>query len=132
MDYEAERAVRFCAEAFLDPEAVKRGEFTPIGSLEEWREKIDGDIIQECWRQYSAIRVAYDPVSYPLSQEDLEAIDDVIKKKAADPARSLRFLRLFGVRRLSNYLLHSADRLFPSVTPTSTPSEPSPDTSAPS
>lgn len=127
LDYESERAARFCAEAFLDPDAVKRGEFAPIGTLEEWREKIDEDVIQECWRQYVAVRMAYDPVSQPLSSTDLEEIETILKKKAEDPARSLRFLRLYGVRRLSNYLLHSADRLFPSVTPTSSDSPSSPD-----
>lgn len=127
LDYEAERAARFCAEAFLDPDAVKRGEYTPIGTLEEWLEKIDDDVIQECWRQYVAVRVAYDPVSQPLSSTDLEEIEAIIKKKAEDPGLSLRFLRLYGVRRLSNYLLHSADRLFPSPIPTSSDSPSSPD-----
>lgn len=130
LEYEAERAAQTCADAFLDPEHVKRDEYVPIGTLADWR-GLDREVIAECWRQYSAVRVAYDPVSVALGDDELEAIEDAIKKKAEDPDRSLRLLRLYGVRRLSSYLLHSADRLFPSPTPTSSPSLASEDGSAP-
>jgi len=130
LEYEAERAAQFCADAFLDPEFVKKEEYVPIAPLADWR-NLDRDVLGECWRQYAAVRVAYDPVSVPLGDEELEAIEEAIKKKAEDPARSLALLRLYGVRRLSSYLLHSADRLFPSPTPKSIAGESSPGTSEP-
>lgn len=130
MEYEAERAAQFCADAFLDPESVKKEEYAPIGTLADWR-NLDREVLAECWRQYAAVRVAYDPVSLVLGDDEIEAIEDAIKKKAEDPARSLALLRLYGVRRLSSYLLHSADRLFPSPTPKSSAGESSADTSGP-
>ena len=126
LDYEAERAARTLAEAVLDPESCARGDFMPIADVADWRE-LDRNITGEVWRVYMGIVAAYDPISQPLSKEEIDAIEFAIKKKAEDPAHSLRYLRILGVARLSSYLLHTADRLFPSATPTSSPSESAPD-----
>lgn len=80
MEYEAERAAQFCADAFLDPESVKKEEYAPIGTLADWR-NLDREVLAECWRQYAAVRVAYDPVSLVLGDDEIEAIEDAIKKK---------------------------------------------------
>lgn len=120
-DYEAERAARTLTEAVLDPDAVARGDYLPIGELSDWRD-LPRDWIGECWRLYLGVKAAYDPVSLPLSKEEIDAIDEVIKKKAEDPVRSRQLLHLFGVTRLSSYLLTMDEPRSASPTPTSTDS----------
>jgi hypothetical protein len=124
-EWEAERAARYLAEAALDPDLVAKQEYVPVGELADWR-ALDRDVLGECWRIYCDVRAAYDPISQELTAEEMDMIEAALKKKAEDADLCLRFLRLFGIRRLSRYLLASAERLSTSATPTSsdTPSSP--------
>lgn len=119
--WESERAARFLAEAVLDPEEAKADRFVPIGDLADWR-SLDDDVIGDCWRIYADVRAAHDPIAQPLTVEEVQAIEEIIKKKEESPALRLRILRLFGVRRLSSYLLTLADPQSSLVTPSSSPS----------
>lgn len=112
--FEAERATRMMAAVVLEPGTDK-----PIGTLAEW-DALDEEVISDCYRLYLDLRVAYDPIEVGLSRDDEELIFAALKKK--DP----QLLRLCGTRRLSSFLLSTADRLLASAPPTSTPSESSP------
>lgn len=122
--YESELIVRILSDVVLDAEAHKHGQIVPLGTLEEWQ-SLDEDIIEECWRVHVDVRAAYDPLSTPLTPDDLAMIEEALKKKRATP------LRFLGVRRLSTYLLTMADRLLSFPTGTSDAGDESPGSSDP-
>jgi hypothetical protein len=116
-NYEAERARRILSEAVFDPDPLEqKNEWIRFGTVEEWG-ALDDDVIAECWRIYGDVRETFDPVSMPLSKDELAMIADAVKKK--DP----KLLRFFGVRRLATYLLTTAEPPSISATPMSGPSE---------
>lgn len=123
--WECERAVRYLAEAALDPDEVKAERFSPIGDLADWR-GIDQDVIGDCWRMYTDVRTAYDPLATALTLEEILAIEEMIKKKEEPTDLRLRILRLIGVRRLSSYLLTLDGPPSRSASPISTPTESTP------
>lgn len=128
LHYECERAVRVLADAVLDPEEVKAKRYTPLASVQEWRDNIDQDIIGDCWRIYGDVRAAYDPIAVGASQAEAELIEEVLKKKDLGAEVQLKLLRHIGVRKLSSYLLTLEDRQSKSALPTSSPSESEPAT----
>lgn len=120
--WECERAARYCAEAFIDPDTVTAdggGDWKPIGPLDTWRTKIDPDVIGDCYRFYVDVRTKYDPVGVGCTQEELDAIAEIVKKVEAPSEVRLQLLRSFGLRRLSSWLITMGSQLFSSTTPES-------------
>lgn len=111
LNYESERAVRVLAEIVLDPVSK-----LPIGTSAEWA-SLDVDTISAAWQAAGDVREQYDPIDTPLTQEEMELITDAVKKNS--PA----LLRLCGVRRLSLYLLTTADQRSSLPPPNSTSGE---------
>lgn len=105
---EAELALRVLAAAVRDPD----DHAVPFGSLEEWG-AVDNDVINLAWQAFGDVRERLDPVSFPMSPDEMFAIAAVVKKK--DPA----LLRTFGVVRLSLWLASMGDQLSISPTPSS-------------
>ena len=104
-EVEADRARRTLAEVVLEATADRSRPETmkPIGTPAEW-EQLDRDILGECWRFYGDLRELHDPAGMPLTRDEQDAIEHAIKKK--EPA----LLRLCGARKLSAYLLITADQ----------------------
>jgi hypothetical protein len=117
---ETERAARYCAEAVIDPDTINAdgsGDWKPIGPLEVWRTKIDPDVVGDVYRFYADVRAKFDPVGVGCTQEDLDAIAEIVKKVEAPSDLRLQLLRHYGVRRLSSWLVTMGSQLFSSTTP---------------
>lgn len=126
---ETERAARYLAEAVIDPDTIAAdggGDWKPIGGLDTWRTKVDPDVVGDCYRFYADVRAKYDPVGVGCTQEELDAIAEIIKKKEMPTEIREQLLRSFGVRRLSSWLATTAELLSVSATPKSSAGESSP------
>lgn len=99
LTYEAERAVRTLAEAVRDPDDPDQ----PFGTLAEWRDHVDVDIIAGAWQVYGDVRMRLDPVSVALTEDERAAINAAVEKKNA------MLLRSYGVAALASYLATTAD-----------------------
>lgn len=119
-NFESEKACRMLAEAVLDPEAVARNEYIPLGSVSDWGQ-LDDDVIADVWRLFLDLRFALDPIECPITRDDEEVIWEALKKK------NPQLLRFCGVRRLSSFMLSMGDRLASLAPLPSMPSESSPD-----
>lgn len=116
--FELELAIRTLAEAVLDSEENP----VPFGNVGAWG-KLEPEVIGDLWIQYAELRAQHDPAIEELTREEVDGINDAISKKN-EP-----LLRWFGARRLSRFLLTSADRLASSSTERSSPGRSSPDAS---
>lgn len=117
---ETERAARYCAEAIIDPDTIAAdggGDWKPLGAVDVWRTKVDPDVVGDCYRFYADVRAKYDPVGDGCTQEELDAIAEIVKKVEAPSDLRLQLLRNFGVRRLSSWLVTMGSQLFSSTTP---------------
>lgn len=110
--YQAELAIRVCAEAVRDPDdhAIK------FGTLEEWG-GLDNDVISLVWHAFGDVRDRLDPVATSTSHEDMLAISIAVKKKDGPT------LRRFGVVKLSAWLASMGSQLLIARTPSSSSSE---------
>lgn len=110
--WEAELAMRVLAEAVRDPD----DHAVAFGTLEDWG-GLDNDLISMAWHAFGDVRERLDPVSLPLTSDEMFAIAGAVKKK--DPV----LLRSYGVARLSLWL--ASMEFPPSTSPL--PSSPSSD-----
>lgn len=120
--WECERAARYAAEAVIDPDTINAdggGDWKPIGSLDTWRTKIDPDVLGDVYRFYVDVRTKYDPVGVGCTQEELDAISEIVKKVEAPSEMRVLLLRSFGLRRLSSWLVTTGSLLFSSTIPAS-------------
>jgi len=108
--FEIERAVRTLAIAAHDPDDHTK----PFGTLAAWH-LVDPTTINAAWSTYGDVRERLDPMSTPLTEDEVAAFEYAVKKKDA------RLLRSFGVVKLSAWLTSTA--FPPSTSPT--PSSPS-------
>lgn len=113
--YEAERALRVLAMSVRDADHHD----VAFGSLEDWGELADNDVIIPAWHAFEDVRERLDPVTTELSAEDAIAIGVAVKKN--DPS----LLRAFGVVKLSAWLASMGSLLLSAATPSS-PSSASP------
>lgn len=129
---ETERAARYLAEAVIDPDTVDGDAWKPLGSVETWRTKVDPDIVGDCYRFYADVRAKYDPVGVGCTQNELDEIAAIIKKKEMPTETRAQLLRSYGVRLLSSWLVTMGDRLSDSATLKSSDGESSSASSTPS
>lgn len=106
--HQAELAMRVLAVAARDPDDHAK----PFGTLEEWGE-LDNDLISIAWHAWGDVRDRLDPVSMPLTDEDMIAIGVAVKKKDGPS------LRTYGVAKLSRWLVTTADLQSTSQAPSS-------------
>ena len=116
--YELLRARHHAAHAVVD-----RVTHEPIGTLAEWG-SLDDDVLGDFWGAYGAMREAYDPADYPLTEAETVLIVEAIKKK------HVRLLRNCGARRLTTYLLSTASQPVSSPLPSSGGTSSQPDSSS--
>jgi hypothetical protein len=115
--HETELALRVLAVAVRDPDRRDQR----FGTLEEWGE-LDNDIVSVAWHAFGDVRERLDPVSQPLSNDEMLAVSAAVKKKDAT------LLRTFGVVRLSAWLATTGEPPSTSPIPSSSSTE---DSSAP-
>lgn len=115
--FKIEHDARVLARCVRDPDDHDQ----PFGSLEEWRARLDDDLILACGLVYADVRERLDPIGFKtaLTDEESEEIAQAFKKK--DPV----LLTDFGVATLSRWLLSGAVQLSSSPTPASSTGEPS-------
>jgi hypothetical protein len=117
--FEAARALRTLAAGVRDPADHGKA----FGTLDEWRDLVDDQLLNACWQAYGEMQERLDPLERPLTEEEFGAIEAAVKKK--DGA----VLRSFGIARLCAWLVSTADPPAISPTPSSSSSDSS---SAPS
>lgn len=110
--FEMKLARHTLAGAVRDPD--ERG--VPFGTLDEWG-ALDPDVINSAWQVFGDVRERLDPMTHPLTDDELAAIDLALKKKDAP------LLRSFGIARLALYMLSSAAPQTTSPSPSSSTSE---------
>lgn len=110
-DWNAELAVRTLAVAVRDPSDVTQ----PLDDVDQWREQLDDEQIGALADTYEDLRIQLDPLAEPiaLTEAEIDALDQAVKKKDVD------LLRSCGLRKLWTYTLTLADRLSTSPTPKS-------------
>ena len=115
--YDRERARRTLAFAVRDPDYHDQA----FGTVEEWG-LVDEDLVTACYVVYGDVRYRLDPMgSDTLTDEDMRAISDALEKK--NPMA----LRLFGVAKLSLFMLSTASLRASSRTHPSTDGPSSPE-----
>jgi hypothetical protein len=115
--YELELAWNTLAEAVLD--SVENP--VPLGTAELWG-KLPPEVIGGLWVQYGEFRAAQDPELADLTKDQVAQIADFVAKK------NEAGLWFFGAKRLSRYLLITADQPASSSTERSWPGRSSPAT----
>lgn len=115
--YELSVAQYVLAEALLDPETD-----APIGTREDIGD-LPVSVIAAAWARYGDVCELYDPLNTDmrLTREEQTELANAVEKK------NHQLLRLFGARRLSAYLLITADQHANSPTPRSSAGEPWPE-----
>lgn len=113
--YELERALRTIADAVLESDANP----TPVGSTSEWGQ-LAPEVIGHLWAEYSELSEEHDPAGETLSSLEMLELKDALAKKNRTALVS------FGARKLSDYLLFTADPPPDSPTPRSSPGDSSP------
>lgn len=114
--YESRRAALTLAWAVRDPDNHE----TKAGTSEQWLD-LDLEMISACSAVYMDVRERLNPLSFPLSVEEHEAI------RLAHEKKNTRMLRTFGVVSLSSYLAttDAPPASSPTTPPSSGPSAPS-------
>lgn len=114
--YDNRRAALTLAWAVRDPDNHE----VRAGTQEQWL-ALDLEMISACSAAYTDVRERLNPLSFPLSVEEHEAI------RLAHEKKNLRMLRTFGVVSLSSYLAttDAPPANSPTMQQSSGPSDPS-------
>lgn len=112
--FETEKALRTLARCVKTLDGAE-----PLGTVEEWG-AVSVVAISDLWRTYGDMREELDPISYPLTADEVAAINEAVEKKRAD------LLRWFGVRRLAAWLTTSGGPHAIFSAPRSSPGDSSP------
>lgn len=119
--FDTEKAVRTLAAGVFDADDPAHA--TPFGTVEEWS-GLDADLILAAWTVYNDCRYRLDPMGDGVNtDEDMAGIRFAISKK------NVMALRLFGLAKLSRYLLTTEAPQEASQTPPLSAGESSPDSS---
>lgn len=102
--HDLEFAVVTLSLAVFDPADTSK----PFGTLEEW-EALDEPLVSACWHVYGDVEERLNPMEYPLSVADVVGIEMALKKKDGP------LLRSYGVKKLCDFMLTTAD--LPSTSP---------------
>lgn len=111
-NYSSLLAMHILSVAARDPDDHAQA----FGSLEDWGD-VDNDILNIAWHAFGDVRERIDPISLPLSDDDMFAISAAVKKKDGPLLRTFESFKLVG------FLTSMADRLSTSPTPSSPSSD---------
>jgi hypothetical protein len=85
--FEAARALRTLAAGVRDPADHGKA----FGTLDEWRDLVDDQLLNACWQAYGEMQERLDPLERPLTEEEFGAIEAAVKKKGRSRLEELRY-----------------------------------------